>query len=336
MRTLKLALLISVGLFDGACVGTSLLPHAHSGELVILLTLHLFAALGGALATYAAGPVHACVGSQRTRLALVAGLLCLFMPVVGPAGLAAVLAWGLGAGPRRAGPAWITFTWEPELARARAAPRARESASAAAIASTLRDLTPAKADKRFQALLAARRVRPRTAVDLYKLALKDPSDEVRLFAFSRLERMRGDLERSVRELGDALRAAGEEQRARVALRLAQAHWDIVYLGLAEGAVREHTLGDARAAAMEACRGPRVNGPAEFLLGRVLMALGEHDEAYGALRRALGAGYAMKRALPYLAECAFVLRRWGEVRGAMQELVRHGVPPLLTHVEEFWR
>jgi tetratricopeptide (TPR) repeat protein len=334
MRWAKLVLLASAGVADSACVATTLAPRADAGDLALLAGVHVLSAAGAAVAAYLAAPVRA---SQRARFALLAFVLCLFVPGIGPFGIAATCAVGLGAELRRRDEPWLTFDWDPDLARSRSSGRARRRTSVSAIAAILRDLSPERAGRRFQALLATRRLGARDAVRLLKLALKDPSDEVRLFAFARIERMRGDVEASVRQLGAALEEADPEDRPVLALRLAQANWEIAYLGLAEGAVREHALRDARLHATEACRArPRTNAPAEFLLGRVLLAQGKHGRAHDALRRALDAGYARSRALPYLAECEYRLRRWKDVRATMRELAFHGVPPPLQGAAEFWR
>jgi hypothetical protein len=175
-------------------------------------------------------------------------------------------------------------------------------------------------------------------VRLLKRALKDPADEVRLYAFSRLERMRAQLESDIGQLMASLDEAAEaEAIARTHLRVAEAHWELAYLALAEGAALAHALDEARLHATSACTYPRRgNGPAEFLLGRVLLAQDRYAEALAAFQRAEHAGFARTRLLPYFAECAFHVRRWDDVRARVAALARANPPAYLRPVVEFWR
>jgi hypothetical protein len=183
----------------------------------------------------------------------------------------------------------------------------------------------------------------RVAVTLLKRALRDPADEVRLFAFARLEQQRGELEASIAQLSAALETAQnseyseEEDLQRLHLQLAQAHWELAYRGLTEGATLEHTLQAARHHATVACRARGIRqAPAEFLVGRVFLRQRVYHLARLAFERAQDAGYPHTRVLPYLAECAFSERRWSDVRTCLDELSRYGIPAYLAPLVEFWR
>jgi tetratricopeptide (TPR) repeat protein len=172
---------------------------------------------------------------------------------------------------------------------------------------------------------------------LLKLALKDPIEEVRLFAFSRLERLRDEFTDNLRELRDRLAMEEEPARARTHLQLAQAHWEFVYLGLGDGAALDHALDAAEDHAHKAAELAKENPSAtEFLLGRILLAKGRADLAEAAFERAERAGYPRARVVPYLAECAFVGRRFDDVRTRLSELHAPGTPLFLKPIVEFWQ
>jgi tetratricopeptide (TPR) repeat protein len=156
-------------------------------------------------------------------------------------------------------------------------------------------------------------------VPLLKIAQSDPSDEIRLYAFSRLERMRDNLETQVKEVTSSLETATGVEAARLHLRLAQSYWELGYLGLAEGAVLAHALKSAHHHAAIASETSPMHAPAEFFLGRILLHLREPERATIAFERAIRAGYPRVKVLPWLAECAFYEREFGTVTALLGEL-----------------
>lgn len=276
------------------------------------------------------------VKEARRSFVPFAALFHFFVPVVGFAGMALVLRAGLAGRSAAEATPWQTFAFEEDVGARTATIRHRAS-SPAKLADILRTRSPQTAEKRFQAVLQTRHLPLKQGISMLKMALKDPSDEVRLYAFSRLERLRNDLETQTRELTEMLGGAPEDGKALVHLRLAEAYWEIAYLGLAEGAVLAHALKEAHAHAAAACKLRPESAPAEFLMGRVLLHQREYSWALAAFERAIYAGYARTKALPYMAECAFRQRRYAVVRTMLRELDASGREALgFQSVVEFWQ
>jgi polysaccharide biosynthesis protein PelE len=326
--------LLGVGVLDGVDLGM-LLTSADDGPRVsvLLMVRALLAAGSAAMLTAASRP-----RSRREAWAIaVAGAsLAFFVPVLGAFGLFVAVGLASREAGSRGREAWTRLSVDPE--RMRIPLRPRRDVSASAIAAVLADRAPEHAARRFEAILRSADLPPRVGIRLLKSALRDPAEEVRLFAFSRIERLRADLDHALETFRQGLEAAEDDAaRAHLRLRLAETHWELAYLGLAEGAVLEHALDAAVENARESCRVGKNPAAACFLLGRVLLFRRQTDAAVVELQRACRLGYAMAKVLPYLAECAFEARSFGAVRVHLEQLERisRGHAPLAL-VRQMWR
>ncbi len=185
-------------------------------------------------------------------------------------------------------------------------------------------------ERRLEILLESRRLGAEAAVRLQMTALKDASDEVRLLAHGLLESRERALYARLREVSEFLARTEPRRRGGPHLEWAQLGWELVFLGLAQGEIATHMLGEARSHAEEAARLlPERGGPC-LLLARILLRLGEVDTAERALEESWNRGLAPEVVAPFRAEVAFLRRRFGEVRVAARR------SPKLARLEEFWR
>jgi hypothetical protein len=329
-----LAGVAAAGLLDAAVVAAFLGAGVDRARALELLGAHtLLAAAAAAFVVEARRPPP---GRDRRVLGVGAFSLALFVPAAGAAGLCAAFAASAGERAGKAREPWLRLHVDPSTGRTSG--RARRAANPVAIAAVLANRTPEHARRRFEAMLRTADLPPRVAVRLLKSAIKDPSEEVRLFAFSRLERLRTDLERALEGFRRALDIADDDAtREHLRLRLAETHWEFAYLGLAEGAVLEHALDRAVEQASESKRVGRNPAAASFLLGRILLFRRDTEGAALELERASRLGYPMTKVLPYLAECAFEARAFAAVRSYLRQLERAtGGHAPLARVREFWR
>ncbi|PMZ42773.1 transporter, partial [Pseudomonas sp. GW247-3R2A] len=92
--------------------------------------------------------------------------------------------------------------------------------------------------------LATRRMPGKEAVPILKLALGDPSDDVRLLAYSMLDKQESDINLHIQiALGELVNANAKTAGALHG-RLARWYWELAYLGLAQGSVLDHVLTQA--------------------------------------------------------------------------------------------
>lgn len=335
-RYLAEAILVALCAADAVVLlglSPSMLP---AGRAVGLLIVHVASAIG----------TGACLlsifGAETTpeHARGAAGLgTCLmgFVPVVGALGFYVAVRVGTRATHRPVARPWTRIGIDPDWEDPTWSPRSRERAiNMGPLKDLLSDRSPELAVRRFQGLQTVKHMKGQVRVPLLKIALRDPSDEVRLFAFSMIAQMRDELEQSIRLFRLALsHAENDETRAHAHLRLGEAHWEMTYLGLADKAVFHHVLGTALAHATKSIElGPSAS--AMFLSGRIFLAMENIAAASEAFRRALDAGHPSSKVLPYLAECAFRARDFARVRIDLSDLraAARGNAPLLR-VLEFW-
>jgi len=261
---------------------------AIDGMAGLALAVHLGSC--GGIAVGLAGRLPA--GRAAGRLAFA---MALFLPVLGALGwIAAALV--APARDHRPGPAVVrTPIPGPEAARiqaGRSLPRPGGGSAGARV-------------------LAARRRDDPDAIDLLRRSLADPDEDVRLVAHAVLEFKHRLAYRRVHEDACELELAPAGRRAAIHRRLAAAHWELARTGLAEGDCLAHALERARHHA-QAALAEQPDHASLLLLARVELRCGTGEEAEAALVRAVERGLAPAVAAPYLAEAAFLERRFDRV------------------------
>lgn len=196
--------------------------------------------------------------------------------------------------------------------------------------------------ERVAAVLAVRHLPTRAAVPILRLALRDPADDVRLLAYAMLDRRDAALQSRIQALETSLAreplAPGDA--AAMHRTLARLHWELAYSGLATGAVEQRALDSAaahaRAAlAVDAAADTAADRGTLFLLGRILLRQGALREAEQVLTRARELGIAESSIRPFLAEIAFLERRFAHVRAHLDAGGRDQRPGVASYLGRFW-
>ena len=200
-------------------------------------------------------------------------------------------------------------------------------------------------DKQVVAVMATTRMKSKQAVPLLKVAMRDEADDVRLLAYSIKDRKESEINGKIKRLlsvleRDDAHGAGRSgaplsarERAATERSLAFLYWELVYLDLAEGDIREFFLAQvisrARAALAEV-----EYGPLTVLLARAYIELADFEAASQALDAAERIGVERVVLAPYRAEVAFHRGRFREVK---ERLLEVGSSPheALREVLAFW-
>lgn len=173
-------------------------------------------------------------------------------------------------------------------------------------------------DQRLAALLATRRMAGKEAVPILKLALADPSDDVRLLAYSMLDKQESDINLHIQvALGELVDATAKAAGALHG-RLARWYWELAYLGLAQGSVLDHVLAQA---SEHAERGLAAGAGGELFLlaGRIALERGDIERAEVLLSLAQENGMGAAQVLPFRAELAFESGRYHEIPDLLARL-----------------
>lgn len=174
------------------------------------------------------------------------------------------------------------------------------------------------AEKRVTALFATRRMPGKDSIPILKLALRDPSDDVRLLAYSMLDQQESKINQRIETTLQQLAAAEEGQKAALHATLARWYWELAYLGLAQGSVLSHVLNQAREHA-DTALALGASEDTHLLAGRIAMELGQLDVAEAHLSSAEAAGIDVEKLLPFRAEIAFVQGQYEAIPGHLAEL-----------------
>jgi hypothetical protein len=299
------------------------------GALLLCASLHAGASTCAALGLSARLPQSARSGRWD---AAVLFALAFFVPFAGVPGLLLCGVKSLWPAVMRDGGSGMrTLDW-PELPARAVMPRAA-SAQEQSLAAALRH--GRDPGVRLRAVLAAGRMRGPAAVALLGEALRDRDDEVRLLAYALLDRTERDIYARIKADEAKRQEARGAARAGLHARLAQHHWELVELGLAQGDVAAHLLAQAGEHVREALALTPGDGNAQVLLGRIELRRGRLDEAEAAFTEALGCGLGEEVIRPYLAEVAFRRRRFDEVRSHVRALGGEERGALEPRVASYW-
>jgi hypothetical protein len=298
-------------LATGAALEALAVIAASAGSSGLALAAHLGSCAGIACGLARRAPARAAVG----RLAFA---MALFLPIVGALGWI-VAAVARPAASAQSGAALVrTAVPGPEAARVHAA----------------RSLPPGAWPASARVAAARGRDDP-GAIALLRRALANPDEDVRLIAHAVLESKHRLAYRSLHDGSRKLEAAPLERRSAVHRRLAAEHWELARTGLAEGECLVHALDSARRHARAALAGDPGCASQALLAARIELRSGDSAAAEAALERAMALGLPPEIARPYLAEAAFLERRFDRVRQWLGTEPAGAGDAALDRLRRFW-
>ena len=257
--------------------------------------------------------------------------LCFYIPVFGVPGLLAVAVVARLV-PRRgrgqmfataAGPKFAPHSDQADALHAHGPVRAQLSNPAATVA------------VRMRALLAIQDLPSRVANPIIRGMLSDPADDVRLVAYGILD----GREKAINARIQAARArlSGAEPLARLMAEkeLAELYWELIYQGLVQGDLQKHAAEQAEKHFAAALALAPEDAALWVLGGRLAALAGQHERAEQAFMRAAQFGLPEVRALPYLAEVAFRMRRFDRVRLLLERIAQTSHTQRMAQVIAYW-
>lgn len=171
-------------------------------------------------------------------------------------------------------------------------------------------------DKRRTAVMATTRMKDKVAVPLLKLAMRDPVDDVRLLAYSIKDRIESRINMTIRDQQLLLAELDKGDPADIHRVLAFSYWEMIYLELVEGDLRNFILGEAINHA-ELCLETKADSAVNILVGRAELTRGNLDDAAKALRQAVTNGARPASVASYLAEISYLRADFVAVPAALR-------------------
>ncbi|MDQ8036248.1 MAG: hypothetical protein REI12_02425 [Pedobacter sp.] len=189
---------------------------------------------------------------------------------------------------------------------------------------------------RMKALMAIEHVSPRHASSVLRDALSDQADDLRLLAYGMLESKEKKIAARIQQALEDLSVATERAALYAANKqLAELYWELVYQGLAQGDMRQYALEQVRKYSAEALRHHVRDSGLWVISGRMRMLTGDYGGALGSFSTAMVMGLPQSRAEPYLAELAFLQKKYPEVRERMQRIRGESRSQQMALLTDFW-
>lgn len=299
---------------DAAAVGFAVATDPSAIMLAALVVVHLAASQLFSRALVNLLPLH-YRQQEAEAMAFVFGSV-VFVPVLAMVGFLASLVPALCRQRAVPPPARWLHPRATRLPAQAAEPRGKNSfVWAGSLAGTLQNAPDA--NKRIAALIATLSIKEQDAVPLWRWALKDPEDEVRLLAYALLNRKEKAIEARIRKTQAALGRARADEGFALHTALAHDFWELSQLAISRSSTQLSLCARAREQVESALMHKAGDGGLRLLLGRILLAERQLDAAGAALRRAHDMGVDARQIEPLLAEIAFIEGRYCDVRGHVQ-------------------
>ena len=183
----------------------------------------------------------------------------------------------------------------------------------------------APTESRLRALLAMQAMPARSANPVIREMLSDSTEDLRLVAYGILDTREKTINARIHEASK--RNAHKE--------LAELYSELIYQGLAQGDLRAHAAAQAQAHIEQALARAPQDGALHALAGQIALSRGDLVGAQTALERARLLGLPESRVLPYIAETAFLARRFEEVRASIRTLAAQPNVQAIERVVAYW-
>jgi len=196
-------------------------------------------------------------------------------------------------------------------------------------------------ETRLRVLVALQSMQPKAAVPLLISLLSDPSEDIRLLAYSMLDSWEKDIVQKIQKANaelDAARQSGSNTLIVNALRrLAELHWTQADTGLARGDLRRFALEHAQKYCAQVqqldTRAPGIWA----LYARILTELGHLDEAVKAIKMARRLRMPIAEAYSLMAQIAYTQHNYQAVRRYADMLPDDALlPSSVLRSAAFWR
>ena len=196
-------------------------------------------------------------------------------------------------------------------------------------------------ETRLRVLVALQSMQPKAAVPLLIGLLSDPSEDIRLLAYSMVDSWEKDLVQKIQKANaelDVARQSGSNIRVVNALRrLAELHWTQADTGLARGDLRRYALEHAQRYC-EQVQALDTRAPGIWALyARILIELGQLDAAVQAVNMAHRLRLPLAETFLLMAQIAYAQGNYAAVRRYANMLPDDGLlPSSVLRSAAFWR
>jgi len=200
--------------------------------------------------------------------------------------------------------------------------------------------TPMPTEKKLQALMSLQEQPSAASTRLLREALTDGEDEIRLLAYTIVDRQEKRLMNQIirlqARLEEALKTAPTGIMAmRLLHQLSELHWEMIHRHLAQGELSRFLLKRGLQHADHALALDPEAIPLRLLRARLRLRLGDRAAAREDLQTAHALGAAPSQTLPWLAELAFREGDFRQLRAWLAQLGDDALSPRLRRLRRMW-
>ena len=197
----------------------------------------------------------------------------------------------------------------------------------------------ASADERMTALLAMQNIPKRTASPILRTFLWDSVEDVRLLMYAMLDGAEKDITLQIHVelplLASSLGKGNERRRFGICAHLAHLYWELIYQNLVQDDILAYTIEQADLYAKMALDIDPTSASLWYMRGRLALTRKQVDEAESYLLRAAAEGFQSDRLLPFMAECAYLNKQYGNVRSSLNAFENRSTLPFLQPLQRYW-
>jgi len=194
-------------------------------------------------------------------------------------------------------------------------------------------------EKKIMALVAISENVSKHNINIIKMGLSSKDDEVRLYAFSILDRLEKDINQKIFQNISSYKESeeGSKDAAMYARELAFLYWELIYYELSEDVLLNYLLKEVKHYALIAQKFYKHDVKISFLLGRVYMREKHYDRALTELivTTELDKGMLPYTA-PYICELYFLRRVFRPIKSIMKRTKNLELNTTLYPIVEQWR
>lgn len=173
-------------------------------------------------------------------------------------------------------------------------------------------------ESRLKALTTISNLNIPSVFTLIKERLSDTHDEIRLFAFSVIDKMEKNISRQINVALNGLKEAKETEIPLIYKDLAMLYWETGYLNIGDERHQNFTSGEASKYAKLAYEKLTGDTSLLILMGRISLRKGELQSAKDYFFKSLESGTQKEKIVPYLAEIFYRERNFNKVKQLLTE------------------
>ncbi len=189
---------------------------------------------------------------------------------------------------------------------------------------------------RLKAFLLLTELKTPKSIELIKMGLKDPNDEIRLLSFSVINRLEKEINDKIhQELLLLQKCEDPKERALIHKELSRLYWEYIYIGLADEEYQKYIFEQIEQNALKALEKLPTDPYLYITMGKLSLRQKDTQSAMEYFQKAVKYGAAEYKTLPFLAEILYQRGEYARVRDIFIKNRYLKLDPFLYPIATLW-